>query len=224
MNYVVQAEIIGKKMIQPDVVELLVKPEKIRNYTPGSFAQLSLETATASERWPESRTFSIASYSKEYIRFIIKEQGEYTKRIVKDSKIGQLITIKYPFGEMFNRKNADSRHIFIAGGLGITPFLSMIDYFKENGLNNYFLFYSVKFKHQFIDLDQLKNKTKNLYLFTTKEDSEYISRRINIDDIQKLRLCSTDHFYICGSKDFIMYFRDSIVKLGFTNIHMDEWE
>lgn len=223
MNFVVQAEITSKKMIQSDVVELVVKPLKIRPYTPGSFVQISLDLVNASERWPESRTFSIASYSREYMRFLIKEQGTYTQRIISETKIGQFITIKYPFGDMFNKKDINNRHIFIAGGLGITPFLSLIDYFDENKLDNYYLFYSAKNIEQFVDLDILKRKVKNLLLFTTKEQSEYNSRRINIEDLKNLSLNESDHFYICGSSDFIDYFKKSIINLGLKNIHMDEW-
>jgi len=224
MNFVIQAEITSKRIIQSDVIELIVKPSKIRPYTPGSFVQLSLDIVSASERWPESRTFSIASYSREYMRFLIKEKGIYTRRIINETKIGQFITIKYPFGEMFNKKDINNRHIFIAGGLGITPFLSLIDYFDENKLDNYYLLYSAKKIDQFIDLDSLKKKVKKLLLFTTKQQSEYNSRRITIDDVKSLSLNESDHFYICGSKEFINYFKNSLIDLGLKNIHMDEWE
>lgn len=224
MNYVVQAEITSKKMIQSDVVELIVKPSKIRLHSPASFVQLSLEIADASQRWPESRTFSIASYSKEYMRFLIKDQGAYTKRIVNETHVGQFITIKYPFGEMFNKKNIIQRNIFIAGGLGITPFLSLIDYFEENNMDNYYLFYSAKTKDQLIDLESLKKRVKNLRLYTTKEDSNYISRRIKFEDFLDLELNTSDHIYICGSKDFINYFKSGFKYHGIMNIHTDEWE
>ena len=224
MNYVVQAEITSKKMIQSDVVELIVKPSKIRPHSPASFVQLSLEIADASQRWPESRTFSIASYSKEYMRFLIKDQGAYTKRIVNETHVGQFITIKYPFGEMFNKKNIVNKNIFIAGGLGITPFLSLIDYFEENKLDNYYLFYSAKTKKNLIDVESLKKRVKNLHLYTTKELSNYNSRRININDFNYLNLNENDHIYICGSKEFINYFKIEFTCLGIRNIHMDEWD
>ena len=224
MNYVVQAVITSKKMIQNDVVELIVKPSKIRPHSPASFVQLSLEIADASQRWPESRTFSIASYSKEYMRFLIKDQGEYTKRIVYETRVGKIITIKYPFGEMFNKKNITNKNIFIAGGLGITPFLSLIDYFEENKLDNYYLFYSAKTINQLIDVESLNKRVKNLHLYTTKEDSKYNSRRISIDDFSYLNLNELDHIYICGSKDFINYFKVEFNRLGIRNIHMDEWD
>lgn len=223
MNYVVQAEITSKRMIQSDVVELIVKPSKIRPHSPASFVQLSLEIADASQRWPESRTFSIASYSREYMRFLIKDQGAYTKRIVNETHVGQLITIKYPFGEMFNKKDITQRHIFIAGGLGITPFLSLIDYFEENKLDNYYLFYSAKTKNQLIDVEILSKRVKNLNLYTTKEVSNYNSRRIIIDDFNHLNLNQNDHIYICGSKEFINYFKVEFNRFGMQNIHMDEW-
>lgn len=224
MNFVIQAEIKSKKMIQDDVCEITVVSPRIRPYTPGSFVQLSLSIVNASERWPISRTFSIASYSRKYMRFIIKNQGEYTNQIINSTKIGQKITIKYPFGEMYTKSNEDKRHIFIAGGLGITPFFSLIEYFKEKNLDNYYLFYSVKRENQIIDKTYLEKNVKNLYIFTTQEKSKYISRRINMDDILELNFDKNDHFYICGSKDFINFYRNNLERNNFDNIHMDEWE
>lgn len=224
MNFVVSAKITGKKNIFEDVIELIVKPDKIRKYTPGSFVQLTLDNVSASERWPDSRTFSIASYSKEYMRFLIKNQGYYTSKIINDTKIGDTITIKYPFGEMFNTKYLEHKNIMIAGGLGITPFLAMTQYFKSIEYKEMELFYSVKKESQFIDLEMFKSNIKNLYLFTTKDGSKYINRRINIQDIIEKGYSKDDHFYICGSKEFINYFRDELLSSGFINIHLDEWE
>lgn len=224
MNFVVSAKITDKKFIFEDVIELIVKPDKIRKFIPGSFVQLTLHNVSASERWPESRTFSIASYSTDFMRFLIKNQGYYTNRIINETQIDDTITIKYPFGDMFNPKNLDHKNIMIAGGLGITPFLSMTQYFNSIDYKNMDLFYSVKKEIQFIDLEFFKSSINNLYLYTTQDNSYNINRRININDISKKNYSKNDHFYICGSKEFINYFKRELLSLEYENIHIDEWE
>ena len=226
MNFITQAEIVSKKMILDNVIELIVKPERLRPFTPGQFVQLSLDIVSASERWPESRTFSIANHSKDYLRFFIKNQGFYTNKIINETSLGTKVTIKYPFGEMFHKKYISCRNIFIAGGLGITPFLSLIEYFNSINNKNFHLFYSVKKTIEFIDLEKLKGSVENLHLFTTQEESKYTNRRINKDDLINLNIDVNDHFYICGSKEFINYFKDILIEysISLENVHMDEWE
>jgi predicted ferric reductase len=96
------------------------------------------------------------------MRFLIKDQGYYTNKIVNDTQIGNLVTIKYPFGEMFNHKYLNNKNIMIAAGLGITPFLSMTQFFNSIGYNNMELYYSVKNESQFIDLDFFKQSIEKL--------------------------------------------------------------
>jgi ferredoxin-NADP reductase len=224
MNFIVSAKIVNKRYIFDDVIELIVEPDKIRKFTPGSFVQLSLDNVSASERWPESRTFSIASYSSDFMRFLIKNQGVYTNKIISETQIGSTVTIKYPFGEMFNPKYLEHKNIMIAGGLGITPFLSMTQYFKSIDYKKMELFYSVKNENQFIDLDFFKTNIDHLHLYTTQDNSSYINRRISINDIKDRNFSIDDHFYICGSKEFINYYKKELMNLGYFNIHIDEWE
>jgi len=223
MNFVTPAIIQKKIFHTEDILELIVSPKIQIKYNPGAFVQLTLENASASERWPDSRTFSIASYNDEYLRFLIQRQGKFTNRIFDNTTINQPITLKYPFGEMFNPKTVDLKHIFIAGGLGITPFLGLTEYFYKLGKQkNLTLFYSAKSIDRLIFKDFFTEKIDDLHLHITQEDSGFNNFRIRLDDISNYSNQDT-HFYICGSKDFIENYRVGLYKRGITNIHVDEW-
>lgn len=88
MNYVSQAEVVNVIKHNAEIREYELRLDKERRYNPGSFVQLTLDLVTASDIWPDSRTFSIASYKKGVMNFIIiKNVGEYTNRIF-DELIG----------------------------------------------------------------------------------------------------------------------------------------
>jgi NAD(P)H-flavin reductase len=112
MNFVANGNV--EKIIEysSNLKEYLFKLEKNRNYQPGSFAQLTLDKVTASDRWPESRTFSIASYKKGFMRFIIKREGEYTSKILDTLGEGSNVTLKFPFGDLYD-ETLDKKHIVI---------------------------------------------------------------------------------------------------------------
>lgn len=228
MNFVTQAEVVDIIKHKQDLNEYTLKLDKERKYLPGAFVQLTLDTVTASDIWPESRTFSIASYKKGSMRFIIKNAGLYTNRIFNELKLGTRCTIKYPFGELFDKNAIDEQHIFIAGGVGVTPFIGLIEYFNQlNQLENVSLFYSVRCEGDMLHFTELKDHLKErLYVYITRQKNEhYVNRRMKIDDFKQAFPNSDNvNYYICGSKAFNQDIKRELISIGYTKIHMDEWE
>lgn len=226
MNYVTQAKVVQVIEHSKDIREYVLELEKERKYNPGSFVQLTLELVTASDIWPDSRTFSIASYEKGNMRFIIKNVGIYTTRIFNELNIGNRCSIKYPFGELFNKNLVNENHLFIAGGVGITPYLGLIEYYEMNGLlDKISLFYSVKYFNDLLHYEALKDMLgENIEVFITREKySNCHDKRIMIQDINRVADKNTNIF-ICGSKSFNKDYKELLIKNGYSKIYMDEWE
>lgn len=226
MNFVSEAKVIEIIEYQPLIREYIVQLEKERKYSPGSFVQLTLNRVSASDIWPESRTFSIASYQKGLMRFIIKKVGYYTDKIFNELKVGNYCTVKYPFGELFKRNTEDEKHVFVAGGVGITPFLGLIEYFKiVNKIENVSMLYSVKHEADLLHIDFIKKMLDDrLKVFITQESTDiFTNRRINVDDINQVT-DQDSNIYVCGSKTFNADFISRLNEYGYQKIHVDEWE
>lgn len=226
MNYVTQAKVVQVIEHGKDIREYVFELEKERKYNPGSFVQLTLELVTASDIWPDSRTFSIASYEKGNMRFIIKNVGTYTSRIFNELNVGNRCTIKYPFGNLFNKSLVNENHLFIAGGIGITPYLGIIKYFEMNGLlDKISLFYSARYFNDLLHYEALKNVlADDIEVFITREKhSNCHNKHINIEDIIRVADKNTN-IYICGSKSFNNDYKKLLIKNGYSKIFMDEWE
>ena len=226
MNYVSQATVLDVIEHQVDLREYIIKLDQQRKYSPGSFVQLTLDMAHASSIWPESRTFSIASYQSDSMHFIIKNVGSYTSRIFSELNSGSRCTIKYPFGNLFDKKTIGEKHVMVAGGIGITPFFGMIDYFEQNDcLERLELIYSAKYKEDLLYWEKLQDQLKDhLHIHLTQESAaNCIYRRIDINDILAVA-GANDHVYICGSSEFNQTFKEQLNRKGFMNIHTDEWE
>lgn len=226
MNHVTQAKVVQVIGHSKDVREYVLELEKVRKYYPGSFVQLTLDLVTASDIWPDSRTFSIASYDKGIMKFIIKKAGTYTSKIFNELNIGSKCTIKYPFGELFNKNLVCEKHLFIAGGVGITPYLSLTKYYYMNGLiDNISLFYSAKYFNDLLHYESLKDMLgENMEVFITREKCNGChSKRISIENITSIADKETN-IYICGSKSFNKDYKELLLTNGYTKIYMDEWE
>lgn len=226
MNYVTGAKVVQVIDHSKDIKEYILELEKERKYNPGSFVQLTLDQVTASDIWPDSRTFSIASYEKGIMKFIIKKVGTYTSRIFNELRVDTICTIKYPFGDLFNKKLVNENHLFIAGGVGITPYLSLIKYYELNNLlPNISLFYSAKYFDDLLHYESLKSTLGDrMEVFITREEcSNAHCKRISIDDIHRVADKETN-IYICGSKSFNQDYKELLTKNGYSKIFMDEWD
>ncbi len=102
-------------------------------YLPGQFAFLSFDSSPISK---EPHPFTIASspLRSDAIQFAINGSGDWTRQLGK-LEIGDRAYLQGPFGH-FSHLFLNSRNrniIMIAGGIGITPMLSMLRYMVDTG-------------------------------------------------------------------------------------------
>lgn len=87
-------------------------------HKPGQFAFLSIQGAE-----PHPFTISSAPQSDGAIRMTIASLGDYTARLGRSLKSGTSVRLEGPFGH-FERRTTPDPEIWIAAGVGITPFLA----------------------------------------------------------------------------------------------------
>jgi len=96
-------------------------------HSAGQFAFLSFER----DREPHPFTIASASHEKG-LRFIIKALGDHTKKLVRHLQPGEKVKVEGPYGQ-FHFKDDKARQIWIAGGIGITPFMARLDELAREG-------------------------------------------------------------------------------------------
>ncbi|PIY68984.1 hypothetical protein COY90_03050 [Candidatus Roizmanbacteria bacterium CG_4_10_14_0_8_um_filter_39_9] len=150
-----------------DIVNVYAQPitRKI-NFKPGQFAYVSFSNkGLGSEQHPFS--FSSGPEDPE-LRFSIKMLGDYTVSIPQIKK-GDFMYMKGPygrFGEVY--VNGTKPLVWIVGGIGVTPFLSMLR-FQQNLLNErqieMFYCFTTREGGVFTDeINQLTMKKKSIHV------------------------------------------------------------
>lgn len=93
-------------------------------FQPGQFAWLTIWNSPFALK---EHPFSIASSAEDPGRllFTIKALGDFTAR-VKDVAIGQQVFVDGPYGCFSTDREAAASYVFIAGGIGIAPIMSML--------------------------------------------------------------------------------------------------
>lgn len=112
----------------PGLRTLVLVPERpVPPFRPGQFMHLALDAYDPSGHWPDSRAFSIASppSDRERIEITVSEVGRFTRRVM-GLVGGEEVWVKLPYGEFTVECGDESGVVLVAGGTGITPFLSFL--------------------------------------------------------------------------------------------------
>jgi ferredoxin-NADP reductase/MOSC domain-containing protein YiiM len=108
-------------------------------------------------------------------------------------------------------------HVMFAGGIGITPFLSMIQRFRETGAR-FKLFYLARSEQTTPFLDELGNlRASEVRFHFTDGDS---TRRFDVADIIE-SLDETAHVYCCGPTSLMDAVRIAPTKLPASHYHFE---
>ena len=212
--------------INDNIAELKLKPlaEKIK-FLPGQFIFLRFEVDGVLS---ESHPFSVTSCSHdEYLSLGVKVLGDYTAMIYS-LKPGAVCRIEGPFGAFSYLKAVSKRQIWIAGGIGITPFLSMAREIRADKNQDYKvdLYYSVKNEEEtafFEELRELAKQNGNFRFHQHFSEREgYISATSAVNNSGDI---SGAEVFLCGPGGFMESLRNQFVSLGFNNskIHSEEF-
>lgn len=159
----------------------------------------------------ESHPFSIVSSSGD-LEFLIKESGDFTSRL-SEAKAGDIVSVDGPYGNFFkeNEINGDKPVVLLAGGIGITPFLSFLRCLKEKGIEREcHLLWGVRGeKDAFLieELEELKNALPSFSysIAYSNEAKDGNKRRVDLSFMEE---CGIDalyekaDFHICGPAGF----------------------
>ncbi|MCK4797092.1 MAG: FAD-dependent oxidoreductase [Spirochaetes bacterium] len=241
MPHPIKLAVSVKKVIKhtDTVSSYFFKPlRRVPKFSPGQFLHLAIDPYDPGQSWPESRVFSIASSpsDKDLIKITIAIKGIYTKRIYDSIKEGDIIWLKLPFGDFTFNLHSEKNYVFIAGGTGITPYISFLEYCLANNIDKSIkLFYGIRNNQLFIFDDCIEkclNNNTNFKLVTyIEEDSKNanISQSkkgiLNIAEIYQ-QITAKDLIYLSGPLEMINSFREYLIKhnINENNIIIDNWE
>lgn len=168
----------------------------------------------------EDHPFSVAYYNRNTgdITVVFRLEGNYTKYLAKLEQ-GYEVSVMGPFGTFTASMPADAAQpvVYIAGGVGITPFVQRI--LDEQNGRQQLLFAANRTHESAVLLPTLKKKLgNNLIAIYSREQAaganeeyghinEAIVRKYVADPLQHM-------YYVCGPKGFVNECRRVLSALG----------
>jgi ferredoxin-NADP reductase len=222
-GYVVEHKSPGEAIVQlaqkvtDNTFLLQVQKPKDLKLTPGAAVRVEVST-------PEGKDFRVLSLAsapeRDNIEFAVGISDSEFKQSLMKLKPGQSVTLSQAKGSM--QFDPTKPTVMIAGGIGITPFRSMIQHVKDQKLNTpMHLYYSnksqVPFGKEFVDAAE---STENLSVTTvlSKPDENWKGKTGRIDEAflasEFPKLPKDSKYYIVGPPAMVTGTRDNLVKLG----------
>ena len=145
-------------------------------FMPGQF--LSFTAEIKGKRFRRSYTIASSPTQRDYVEVTVKREdhGAESRQLHDNVTTGDLIEISGPLGVFTFTGNESESIVLIAGGVGITPMMSVIRYLTDRSYpGDVFFLYGARSIEHFIfreELDYLQRRHTNLHVFATMGQSE----------------------------------------------------
>ena len=162
--------------------------------------------------------------NKEFVEFSIKRCGCLTTWL-HNMEVGQEITVRGPYGNPFpvDTEFKGKDLLFIAGGIGLAPLRSVINYVRDNRANygKVDIFYGSRSMDDLVDLAEIQNEWMhepdfNVHLTIDRPQDGWDGHVGFVPSfVEELGFDTNKTAVLCGPPIMIKFTLASLIKLGF---------
>ncbi len=213
----------SKKQITPQTHELSFASDKPITFSPGQYLEWTFPHQKTDIRG-NRRYFTIASSPTEKeVMLTIKtfvDSSSYKKSLI-DLNPGDSITASHVSGDFLLPENPKENLVFIAGGIGITPFRSMIKYLLDKKqTRNINLLYASANKEDFV-YQELYKQAESFMGLKTQYFATKTGQKIDPEVIKSLPNYKTSTYLISGPDAMVKHYKKILNNLGIHKIITD---
>jgi len=202
--------------------------EKLQNYFPGQFITLRVKPTKEGKAIIRNYTLSDRPGTG-YYRITVKNETEGTVSKYLHSQIREndTLEISNPLGDFYLNESTHNPIVFLSGGVGITPMLSMLEHlvFTNSKREVFFLHSSLNKNVQPMAnrLNEIKNTSEyNINIHHThplpyeQKGMDYDNTGLITDDFIKsfVEVPQNCIYYLCGPYGFMQAMYNYLVSLG----------
>lgn len=207
-------QFISKTRLALDIWEFRFTRPKGYDYTPGQYATFSFHEPLNDPRG-QARVMSFTSHpTDDCLAFVTRISGQPSpfKSRLSSLQAGESLVLDMALGDLVLPRSTEIPLVFVAGGIGIASFVSMLrDIEKTGETRKIHLLYALR-----SDEERLFSDLLGRFPFTSKQ--EFISpNRLRVEDI--LAAADTDDalFYLSGTESFVENLRKDLLVAGLSD-------
>jgi len=210
------------RLLPGRVVEIQMLPTgEVLNYAPGQFIFIAFNQAGLEK---ETHPFSLASSGRDKKLIItVKALGDYTAKLV-NLKPGALAEIEGPFGRFSEFGPENHNQIWIAGGIGVAPFLGMARAISDDVKVDFYYCAQSPEETPFVDELAQMSAAKNNFRFIPYFSCQQACR-LNAEIIQTMsKGLVGKKIFLCGPPAMMASLRSQLVNLKVSPLSINSEE
>lgn len=165
----------------------------------------------------QNHPYSISGWDEKRIRLSIKASGDLTSDLPSHLKGGEGVTIHGPYGRFGDKRPKDRGEVWIAGGIGITPFLSLLQAeARAPSGNEILLIWSYRVHGELPYEEEIVEAAKRIPGLTFVHWNSKERGRVDASSIRTLLDgdISSRRFLVCGPRAMMRSLSQQLVKAG----------
>lgn len=197
------------------ISEVTLRPKKdsIKKHRAGQFLFVRFPGDNSLD---ESHPFTISSApSEDVLRLTIKASGDFTRHLFRNLKPGADAVVEGPYG-LFDYKKGRQKQIWIAGGIGLTPFLAFIRDMEGRIDHEIDFYYTVRHLEEGLFLDELEEAAQRQPGLKVHLRFSALEGSLTVDEILKNagNDLSDYDIFLCGPLPMVQAFTARFVELS----------
>ena len=219
-----KATVAEKREVAKGTLLVLFAVEDYPDYRPGAYFWVELPDRGHSDEKGLRRHISLVTSPSEHgvVGLATRLRETAFKRTLAELAVGDEVQVEEPKGSFLLPEDTAAEYVFVAGGIGITVFRSMLRYVADEGLPyRITLVYSNRDRESsaFLDeLEQLERRIDGLRVVLTMTDEEGWegeSRRLDADVLGELVGGLEDKtFFVAGPPGMVEGVSESLLAAG----------
>lgn len=206
------------------IIDAAPKGRGFKNLMPGGFGVISFGRKGLREPHP----FTVSRIGEDgSIQFSIRALGDYTARVREGVAIGDKMSVEAGYGG-FDCRGGESTQVWLAGGIGITPFLTFADSLSADNKRKIVLIYCVGKEEEIVGLARLRaaeERSENFHLHLHISEADGRMDAAKIVDIPDFKMSSAG-LWFCGPAPMREGILKSLKEMGETprSVYFEEFE
>ncbi len=219
-----------KIQISKNTYNFIFKRNNYFKYKPGQYMEWTLPHKNADNRGNRRYFTVVSSPSEKEISIGVKfyPNGSSFKKSLINMNVGDTIIASQVAGNFVMPDDKNKKLVFLAGGIGITPFISMIkNMISRDEHRDIVLLYSNKTFEDVAYYDVLKIAESfgiNINYILTDEEDSCVGKEKGYKDIEMIKRIVLDYkdriFYISGPHSMVADSKKMLRKLGLKSKHI----
>ena len=198
-------------------LESISENKRFPYFKAGQFVTLSTNVDSSFVTRPYSVSSSPKEAMKGILEVTVQKAGFFSTYLLERAKVGDVVVVGEPSGDFYYDTLRDNKNVVaIAGGSGITPFMSMMKSLEENSDDfNLTIIYGARTrKDLIIDYSDVKSDKVKLVIVLSEEKVEGYEYGFITGELLAKHLPEKYSVFMCGPDGMYKFVRSELEKLG----------